>query len=294
MAWVSLLAAIGIIVYLGARVSSLKRRNRQMTERFVELDEMKKNFISHVSHELKAPLASMQETTHLLLERIPGPLTEKQQRLLDLNLQSGKRLAQMIGNILDLSRLEAGIVEYDMQPSDIADLMHNVVMELSNEARERSLRILTDIQREPLIVKCDPNRMVQLFTNLLENAIRFSNRGGFIGVHVRTLRQLPKMPHTARARMGNRVQNGFALIGVSDSGPGIEDHHKESVFHTFHQVKQGKKSPGESLGLGLAISRAVVEAHKGTIWVEDNPSGGAIFFVLLPRAATEMSMAQAS
>jgi two-component system sensor histidine kinase GlrK len=294
MAWVSLLAAIGIIIYLGARVSSLKRRNRQMTERFVELDEMKKNFISHVSHELKAPLASMQETTHLLLERIPGPLTEKQQRLLDLNLLSGKRLAQMIGNILDLSRLEAGIVEYDMQPSDVADLMHNVVMELSNQARERSLRILTDIQREPLIVKCDPNRMVQLFTNLLENAIRFSNRGGFIGVHVRTLRQLPKMPHTARARMGNRVQNGFALIGVSDSGPGIEDHHKESVFHTFHQVKQGKKSPGESLGLGLAISRAVVEAHKGTIWVEDNPSGGAIFFVLLPRAATEMSMAQAS
>jgi two-component system sensor histidine kinase GlrK len=294
MAWVSLLAAIGIIIYLGARVSALNRRNRQMSERFVELDQMKKNFISHVSHELKAPLASMQETTHLLLERIPGPLTEKQQRLLDLNLQSGKRLAQMIGNILDLSRLEAGIVEYDMQPNDIADLMHNVVLELSNQARERSLRILTDIQREPLIVKCDPNRMVQLFTNLLENAIRFSNKGGFIGVHVRTLRQLPKMPHTARARIGNRVQNGFALIGVSDSGPGIEDLHKESVFHTFHQVKQGKKSPGESLGLGLAISRAVVEAHKGTIWVEDNPSGGAIFFVLLPRAATEMSLAQAS
>ncbi len=78
---------------------------------------MKKNFISHVSHELKAPLASMQETTHLMLEQIPGPLTEKQKRLLDLNLQSGKRLAQMIGNILDLSRLEAGIVEYDIQRS---------------------------------------------------------------------------------------------------------------------------------------------------------------------------------
>src|SRR5215471_11993484 len=201
MAWVSLLAAIGVIIYLGARVSSIKRRNRQMTERFVELDEMKKNFISHVSHELKAPLASMQETTHLLLERIPGPLTEKQQRLLDLNLQSGKRLAQMIGNILDLSRLEAGIVEYDMQPADIADLMHNVVMELSAQARQRSLRILTDIQREPLIVKCDPNRMVQLFTNLLENAIHFSNKGGFIGVKVRSLQQFPSMPQSARSRV---------------------------------------------------------------------------------------------
>src|SRR5438045_6692754 len=102
-----------------------------MKTRVVEVDEMKKNFISHVSHELKAPLASMQETTHLILERIPGPLTDKQKRLLDLNLQSGKRLAQMIGNILDLSRLEAGIVEYDMQSADVEDLMHNVGTELS-------------------------------------------------------------------------------------------------------------------------------------------------------------------
>ncbi|HEY2382735.1 MAG TPA: HAMP domain-containing sensor histidine kinase [Terriglobia bacterium] len=295
MVWLSLLAATGIIFYLAARSSRLVQQNRQMKARFIELDQMKKNFISHVSHELKAPLASMQETTHLMLERIPGPLTEKQQRLLDLNLQSGKRLAQMIGNILDLSRLEAGIVEYDMQPADIADLMHNVVLELSSQARERSLRILTDIQREPLLVECDPNRMVQLFTNLLENAVHFSHKGGFIGVHVRTIPQLPRMPHNARTRIANRASNGFALIGVSDSGPGIEDHHKESVFHTFHQAKQGKKSPGESLGLGLAISRAVVEAHKGTIWVEDNPSGGAIFFVLLPRVAAESgTLAQAS
>ena len=284
----SLVAAIIVIGYLSLRLLRLKGANRRMAERIVEVDQMKKDFISHVSHELKAPLASMQETTHLILERIPGPLTDKQKRLLDLNLQSGKRLAQMIGNILDLSRLEAGIVEYDMQAADVADLMHNVVMELSTQAREKSLRILADIQREPLIVACDSNRMVQLFTNLLENAIHFSNRGGSIGVHVRSLRQLPRMPQTAKARVsGMRGATGFALIGIADSGPGIEDSHKERVFHTFHQGKQGKKSHGESLGLGLAISRAVVEAHQGTIWVEDNPSGGAIFFVLLPQTARE-------
>jgi two-component system sensor histidine kinase ChvG len=96
--------------------------------------------------------------------------------------------------------------------------------------------------------------------------------------------------------MNHRSQNGFALIGISDSGPGIDDANKELVFHTFHQVRQGKKSSGESLGLGLAISRAVVEAHHGTIWVEDNPSGGSVFFVLLPRAAAEETerLAQAS
>ncbi len=296
MAGPSLLVAIAIIIYLGIRLARVRQQNRLMAERFVEVDQMKKNFISHVSHELKAPLASMQETTHLILERIPGPLTDKQKRLLELNLQSGKRLAQMIGNILDLSRLEAGIVEYEMQPSDLADLIHNVVMELSAEARDKSLRILTDIQREPLLVECDPNRMVQLFTNLFENAIRFSNKGGAVGVHVRSVRQYPRMPQSALARMSARMaRNGFALIGISDSGPGIEDAHKETVFHTFHQGKHGKKSYGESLGLGLAISRVVVEAHGGTIWIEDNPQGGAIFFVLLPRGAEQTeSLSQAS
>src|SRR5438105_8587571 len=224
MVRISLLLAIVIIVYLAIRLARLQRQNRRLAVRLVEVDQMKKNFISHVSHELKAPLASMQETTHLILERIPGPLTDKQKRLLELNLQSGKRLAQMIGNILDLSRLEAGIVEYEMQPSDLADLIHNVVMELSSEARDKSLRILTDIQREPLLVECDPNRMVQLFTNLLENAIRFSSKGGSVGIHVRSVREFPRMPQAARTRMSRRTaSNGFALIGICDSGPGIAD-----------------------------------------------------------------------
>src|SRR5262249_47754666 len=141
-------------------------------------------------------------------------------------------------------------------------------------------------QRDALIVDCDPNRMVQLFTNLLENAIRFSEKGGSVGIHVRSVREFPRMPSSARARLSGRAASGgFAFIRISDSGPGIDDAHKETVFHTFHQVRHGKKSHGESLGLGLAISRAVVEAHGGTIWVEDNPAGGAVFLVLLPISA---------
>ncbi|MBI4473992.1 MAG: HAMP domain-containing histidine kinase [Acidobacteria bacterium] len=265
-----LIGAVGVIAWLTYSILQLRHRNRELQTRFVEIDQIKKDFISHVSHELKAPLASMQETTQLLLERIPGPLTEKQQRLLELNLQSGKHLAQMIGNILDLSKLEAGVVQFEMQTSDVADLVYNVVIELTHEARENSLRVLTDIQREPLYVECDPNRMVQLFTNLLENAIRFSAKGGIVKVQARS-------------------HGKHALIAISDSGPGIEDEHKETVFRTFHQVKQGKKSRGESLGLGLAISRRLVEAHAGRIWVEDNPGGGSIFSVQLPRSSAEIA-----
>jgi two-component system sensor histidine kinase GlrK len=280
------LVLLAIIASLGYRLYRATRQIKELKARMVEVDRMKKNFISHVSHELKAPLASMQETSHLMLERIPGPLTEKQQRLLELNLQSGKRLAQMIGNILDLSRLQAGIVEYEMQRQDLTELIHGVIVELTVQAREKTLRVLTDIEDDPLMVDCDSNRLVQVFTNLLENAFRFSGRGGAVSVHVKSVKSLPeRMPQSARVRIppGERATS-FAVIAISDTGPGIQDEHKEQIFHMFHQVHQGKKSLGESFGLGLAIARAVVEAHRGTIWVEDNPNGGSIFFVILPIA----------
>src|SRR2546422_7952718 len=126
--YVLLLAAVCAMAYLAFRVFRLNQQNRHMLTRIVEVDQMKKNFISHVSHELKAPLASMQETTHLMLERIPGPLTEKQERLLHLNLHSGKRLAVMIANLLDISHLEAGLVDYEMQFQDVSEIAESVIL----------------------------------------------------------------------------------------------------------------------------------------------------------------------
>src|SRR5258706_10480962 len=122
MSWAALSAAIGIIIVLSIALSRLKQQNKRMAARIIEVDQMKKDFISHVSHELKAPLASMQETTHLILERIPGPLTEKQERLLHLNLHSGKRLAAMITNLLDISQLDAGVVDYEMHVQDVGEV----------------------------------------------------------------------------------------------------------------------------------------------------------------------------
>jgi two-component system sensor histidine kinase GlrK len=272
-------ALVVISMIAHRRITSLSEENRRLEERAVGLDQMKKHFISHVSHELKAPLASMQETTHLVLERIPGPLTEKQERLLQLNLQSGKRLATMIGNLLDLSRLEAGVVDYEMQLQDVTEIAQSVIVELGSQAIDKGLRFLTDIPSEPLMTVCDPNRIVQILTNLLENAMRFSPRNGFVSLHMSPV----KNPPAPASRLASST-NGYIMLAISDTGPGIEDPHKEGVFRTFHPVRQTKKAPGQSLGLGLAICRALVDAHNGAIWVEDNPTGGSVFFIVLPRA----------
>ena len=282
------LVVISIVSYQD--ISEIVHHNRDQAQQILGVAQMKKDFVSHVSHELKAPLASMQETTQLMLERIPGQLTEKQERLLNLNLHSGKRLAVMIGNLLDMSRLEAGVVEYEMQVQDIAEIAESVIVEHSRQAQEKSVRVVTDIAREALMVKCDSNRVVQIFSNLMDNAVRFSAKGGTVTVSLRSVKSPPQC-------LPNRLlpDDGYVLLAIGDAGPGIEGPHKKAVFDTFHQVRQGKKTWGQSLGLGLAISRALVDAHRGAIWVEDNPGGGSVFFVLLPKAKHEASaMSKAS
>jgi signal transduction histidine kinase len=201
----------------GRTVDRLKRENRALSQRVIAADQMKKDFISHASHELKAPLASMQEKTHLILEKIPGPLTEKQSRLLDLNLQSGKRLSAMIGNLLDLSRLDAGIVDYDMRSENVGSLAEGVLRDLAPQARDKSLRVVSEIAGDSLITVCDPNRIRQILTNLIDNAIRFSAKGGVVTV---TLKPLAGPPPDAPRQMASRDES--ILIAVADSGPGIE------------------------------------------------------------------------
>jgi len=110
-----------------------------MARRLQELDQMKRDFVSHVSHEIKSPLASMRETTELLLDGIPGALTDRQKRLLELNLRSNQRLSSMIGNLLDLSRMEAGVMEYELRSQDLLPLLQTAIAELrSRRARNTS------------------------------------------------------------------------------------------------------------------------------------------------------------
>ena len=250
--------------------AELARDFNAMTERLGELDKMKKDFVSHVSHDLKAPLASIRQIMHLLLEQIPGPLNQQQHDLIRLSYNSAERLAAMVGNLLDVSRMEAGSMEYLMSANDVIALIKSVADEFDIQAREKRIHLHFECVETAVYAECDRDRIVQVVGNLYENALKFSPPDSEIVTRV------------------GRVKNDI-VVSVSDSGPGVPDGHKERIFHKFHQVKHGKKVAGQGVGLGLAICKTIVEAHHGQIWVEDNPNGGSIFsFALRPAASEEI------
>jgi len=254
-----------------------------MVRRLGELDEMKRGFVSRVSHELKTPLVAMQETNRLLLDELGGPLTDRQRRLLELNLQASRRLSAMIANLLDLARLEAGAMKYDIRPHDLAALARAAASELEVWAHERRVRFELEPPDAPVVVACDADRTVQLLVNLLDNAVKFSPEGGPVSVTVRETSVAPdRMPDEAAAMLGTARGGPFAVVRVADCGPGVPDSDKSSVFERFHQAHPGTRRAGAGVGLGLAICREVVRAHGGAVWVSDNHPSGSVFFVLLP------------
>jgi len=263
--------------------SQLAKDFNTMTRRLSELDELKKGFVTHVSHELKAPLASMRETIQLLLEEIPGPLTDKQKRLLELNLQSGRRLTSMIGNLLDLSKTDAGVMEYELKNQDLIPLVRSAIAELEVQAQEKQVQIKPSFPEVPLPVVCDSDRIVQVIVNLVGNAVKFSPKDATVQISVEATPDIPQnIPERWRSLLADMQEGGdFGLVTIIDSGPGVPDIDKEKIFERFHQIKQEKKLAGQGVGLGLAICRTIVQAHRGAVWVENNPGGGSRFRLLL-------------
>lgn len=265
-------------------ISEVARNFNSMAKRLEELDELKKDFVSHVSHELKAPLASMQETNNLLLEEIPGELNDKQRRLLGLNLRSAQRLSAMISNILDLSTLEAGAMSYDFEETDLLPLLDRVLEEYQGLYREKSLRVEREFPPGPVLVRCDEERLIQVFGNLVANAVNFSPAEATIRIQVDTCEQVPSsLPRWAGDNL-RYIHEPVCVVSVVDHGPGVPDYHKERIFEKFHEVRQGKKMTGQGTGLGLTIARSIIQAHDGSLWVEDNSTGGSSFRVGLPVA----------
>jgi signal transduction histidine kinase len=274
--------------------SQVARDFNFMISKLDELEQLKRDYVSHVSHELKAPLAAIQETCRLLAEGIPGPVNSKQQRLLNLCLDSGDRLRRTIISLLDLSRMEANAIDYEMERQDLRDVIRSATAEFEVRVAEKEGTLDLSFPPEPIWVCCDADRVRQIVSNLVDNALKFSPDKSPIRITAQMVTTPPpNLPEGWAGRI-NGATDKYALVQVVDSGRGVPDEHKELIFEKFHQVKFEKKIAGQGVGLGLVICRNIVSAHQGAIWVEDNSGGGSIFLILLPAVAQPVQQEAAS
>ncbi|THJ17563.1 MAG: HAMP domain-containing protein [Nitrospira sp. CG24B] len=240
-----------------------------MGRKLQEIDDMKTEFLAHVSHELRTPMASIQEGTHLLLDEIPGPLVQEQRTTLRIMADSSRRLIHLISTILDLSKMEAGMMEYHIVPVDFQRIGEVSINKVRLLADSKHVQLVLENIGERSWVKADASRLEQVLDNLLSNALKFSPEGGVVKVQVKP-----------------DLQAGVLEVTVSDTGPGIAPEDLPHIFERFYQGRtKGKHTAGS--GLGLALVKRVVEAHGGRIWIESEKGKGVTVRFILRLAKPE-------
>jgi len=239
--------------------------------RFKELERIKTDFVSIVSHELRTPLSSIAMGVGMLKDGLLGQLTPRGSEMVDAIEKDCDRLSKLAGNLLDLSKIEAGQIALETQLVQVKGLVDEAVRPLKWQAESQNIQIKTNIPEDLPYVEADFNKIVWVLANLLANSLRYSEPGGTIAVKVEM--------------SGNRM-----FFSVQDDGCGIPREYQDKIFQKFVQVK-GDSGPVGGAGLGLAICKEFVEAHSGQIWVESEEGKGSNFTFTLPLARSKENIA---
>ena len=229
--------------------------------RLTELDRLKSEFVMTASHELRTPLTSIGMSIKLLLEKTMGKLSEKEQQLLLAAHEDLQRLKTLVNNLLDLSKIEAGKMEMEFENISLHTLCENAVGVLKSQIDSKGICLTLDLSQNIPHVKADVNKIIWVLTNLITNALHYSERGGYIRVSAEHL-------------------GPYVHVSVSDNGPGIPFEVQSKIFDKFVQIKSDKALGGS--GLGLTICKEIVRAHGGTIWVDSTIGEGSTFTFTLP------------
>lgn len=243
---------------LTATNQKLELRNREIER----ANRLKTEFVASMSHELRTPLHTIIGFAELMAEELEGPLNQKQKRFVGHIHKDSLHLLELINDVLDLSRIEAGRLELRLETVDMMAVIDEGLAAIRPQAVAKSLSLRASI---PLTVwlRADRVRFKEILYNLLSNAVKFTPEGGKIQVAATT-------------------RDGVAEISVSDTGVGIPSEEQASIFDKFYQVGSTTSGLREGTGLGLAITKQLVEAHGGRIWLQSEPGRGSCFFFTMP------------
>lgn len=283
-------------------------RERRVVEELTALDQTKNDFVSSVSHELRTPLASVLGYTEMLEDGAAGELTSRQGELVARIDRNGRRLLELIEDLLVNSRIESGQLDLDLRRCDLADIVTHAWNGLRPLSDRRDLDLTIEVDRRPVWVRGDPAALERVTMNLLSNAVKFTPDGGSVEVSLEVgdgngtsaaarsdasdtsdTSDASGAPHAPDGSDGSRPSQGSdgpgapcARLVVRDSGIGIPPADLEKVFRRFYRSKTATDQAIQGTGLGLSIVRAIVEGHGGTIDVVSAPGAGATFTVTLP------------
>jgi two-component system phosphate regulon sensor histidine kinase PhoR len=229
---------------------------------FKQLDEMKSDFVNMVAHELRSPLVSIRQQNSVLLEGLAGPLQEKQEEFLRRGMKKIDQLLELINDLLDIAKIEAGKHTQHKVPTDIEKIIADTVALMKPRAQEQGIAL--DYSCDGVCpVQADPKQIEEVFSNLITNAINYSPDGGRVSITARGL-------------------NEYIEIKVTDSGVGIDKEEIPKIFDKFYRVKHPRTRQVLGTGLGLAIVKGIIDTHHGTIVVDSTPGKGTTFKILLP------------
>lgn len=238
-----------------------------LNRRLLEESKMKSQFVSNVSHELRTPLNSIIGFSELLKDPANGPLTDQQKSYVDFIHTSGQHLLELINDLLDLSRIETGRMKVQREEVVLAELMEEVVGVMKPHAMEKGLTLEYHPPMVLPVVELDHARFRQIMFNLLSNAVKFTSEGGRIDIYVEV----------------KETEGGHLLeVSVKDTGIGIPYEEQQRIFDEFYQVDGEAKRGYQGIGIGLTLTKKLVEFLGGRIWVESDIGKGSVFTFVLP------------
>jgi len=259
-------ATAPIRIYSNDEFGELAGAFNDMAARLTEEERMRSDFISMLSHEIRTPLTSIRESVNLIAEEVMGDINEKQRRFLLIASHELERITTLLNHLMQISRLEAGAVEFHPRRIDLDKFVNGAISRLIPAAEAKDISIRPEIASGISDFYCDPDNLQQVLLNLLGNAIKFSPHGSEIMVSVRR-------EDSAKAPL--------LVFSVTDRGPGIPDAEQDLVFHKYYRASDVRDHV-DGVGLGLSISKRIVEAHGGEIGVRSKPGEGSTFSFTLP------------
>ncbi len=260
--------------------------------RLQNLNQQKNNFLATATHELRTPVTVMKGYHRILLDERLGKLLPEQKEVLQESEQSCTRLIKIVNSLLDLSRIEAGKLELVYQSYDVTTNLKMIVTQQKDASTRKRLSLILRLEKGLPQVKCDRDKVNQVLTNLLENSIKYTPSGGKIYISARpylwekrdsSIAKRLQVQEERRRRTGESSNHrcNAVMVQVSDTGIGIPPENQQEIFEEFSQVSSNQMDR-TGLGLGLAISRRIINAHGGKIWVDSQMNSGSRFTFLLP------------